>query len=392
MQQRERGERRLKAKDLDKLLPGIHEDGGGLRFNVETTGARRWTLRVTIKGKRHHRGLGPYPLVTLDAARDNAIDIRRAARDGRDLAKERKQEAARATTVRQAFDNFFENKRKELEGSRHLLQWTSQMRDYVFPKIGSKPVGDVTHHDVLEVLEPIWFEKPETAKRVLRRLALVFKSAILRGQRDRANPCDGVAQELGRHHQDVEHHRALPYKEVPDFIKLLRATQARLATKLGFEWLILTATRSGETRMARWAEIDAEAAIWSIPAVRMKMNRPHLVPLPARCLEILREVRTAYPSALSDLLFPGSRPGAPLSDMTMTKILRDQDLADRATVHGFRSSFKDWCAEVDRVRDEVSEAALAHAIKGQVRAAYLRADFLDERVELMERWAAYCCT
>jgi integrase len=160
---------------------------------------------------------------------------------------------------------------------------------------------------------------------------------------------------------------------------------------LAFEWLILTATRSGEARLARWSEIDEEAALWTIPAKRMKMKRPHVVPLSGRCLEILRNVRAEYPTAPDNLLFPGAKRGAPLSDMTFTKLLRDNGLADRATAHGFRSSFKVWCAEMAKARDEVSEAALAHAVKERVRAAYLRTEFLEERKELMIRWTAYCC-
>jgi len=333
---RERSERRLKSKILDSLPPGWHEDGGGLRFRVEPKGSRTWVLRQTINGTRRNRGLGPYPRVTLDMARDRAPDFRRAAREGRDLAQEERQKLARATTFRQAYEAFFENKAKELQESRHLVQWPSMMNAYVLPKIGARPVGDITHADIIDVLKPIWFAKPETARRVLQRMHIVFESSILRGQREKANPCVGIAKELGPRHQNVGHHRAMPYAKVPAFIQQLRISKARSA--LALEWLILTATRSGEPQ---------------------------------------------------HVLFPGAG-GRPMSDMTLTKLLRDWGLADQATVHGFRSSFKDWCAEVERVRDEVSEAALAHAVKGQVRAAYLRTEFLPERVELMERWAAFC--
>lgn len=179
----------------------------------------------------------------------------------------------------------------------------------------------------------------------------------------------------------------MPYAEVADFVRMLRSSSARSA--LAFEWLILTATRSGETRQAVWAEIDEERALWTIPAKRMKMKRPHQIPLSRRCLEILRELRRLHPSHPHRLLFPGMR-GRPMSDMTFTKVLRDKDLADNATFHGFRSTFKVWCAEVAKVRDEVSEAALAHSVPGSVRAAYLRTEFLAERVSLMQRWAEFC--
>jgi integrase len=388
--QRVRAEKRLKAKDIDRLPAGVHEDGGGLRLVVEESGARRWVLRVTIAGKRHNRGLGPFPLVTLDAARDRAIDMRRAAREGRDLAQERRQQVARATTFRQAFDVMFDLRQQGLSNAKHLKQWPATMETYVFPRIGSRPVGDVTHADILEVLEPIWYEKPETAKRVLQRIEAVFKSAILRGQRDKASPCIGVAQELGVRHRDIEHHRALPYAELPAFIKRLHACPSEPATKLAFEWLILTATRSGETRGALWSEIDEAKALWTIPKQRMKANVEHVVPLSRRCLEVAKQARALNP--LSDLLFPGSRTGKELSDMTLTKLLRDNGQADRATAHGFRSSFRDWCTEVDKTREVVAEAALAHQVRDKAEAAYRRAAYLDERVQLMARWAAYCIT
>jgi hypothetical protein len=200
--QRIRAERRLKAKDIGVLPPGFHEDGGGLRLVVKPGGSRRWVLRVTIAGKRSCRGLGTYPLVPLEAARSKASDIRRAAGEGRDLTQERRQEQAKRTTLRQAFQTFFELKRKELSNAKHIWQWPASMETYVFPKLGSRPVAEITHAEIISVLEPIWFEKAETAKRLLMRLDAVFKSAILRGQREKASPCLGVSQELGvRHHK-----------------------------------------------------------------------------------------------------------------------------------------------------------------------------------------------
>jgi integrase len=386
---RVRAEKRLKAKDIDKLPAGVHEDGGGLRLVVEPSGSRRWVLRVTISGKRHNRGLGPYPLIMLDAARDSAIDMRRAAREGRDLARERRQQAARATTFRQAFDAFFELKRQGLSNAKHLAQWPATMETYVIPKIGSRPVGDVTHADILELLKPIWYAKPETAKRVLQRIEAVFKSAILRGQREKASPCIGVAQQLGTRHRKVEHHRALPYADVPAFIKLLRASSATPSTKLAFEWLILTTTRSGETRGAAWLEIDEANGLWLIPPSRMKAGVEHVVPLSPRCLEIAKQARALNPKSV--LLFPGPRTGEQLSDMTLTKVLRDLGFADRATAHGFRSTFRDWASEVDKCREVVAEAALAHAVRDKTEGAYRRATYPEERSALMIRWASFCC-
>ena len=391
---RVRAEKRLRAGDLAKLPPGTHEDGGGLRLVVKpdhedgTPGARCWVLRVTINSERRNRGLGALPLVTIEKARDRALEIRRAAHEGRDLIGEQARQRANAVTFRQAFDAHYEIRKKRLSNAKHLQQWPSTMAKYVFPRIGAKLVADVTHADVLAILEPIWFEKAETARRVLQRMEAVFNSAILRGQREKASPCVGVAGELGVEHLNVEHHRALPYAEVPAFIKTLHACGAMPATKLAFEWLILTTTRSGETRSARWGQIDSKKALWTIPRGRMKGRREHVVPLPARCLQILKAARTLYPN--SELLFPGLRPGEPLSDMTLTKLLRDLNLADRATAHGFRSSFRDWATERDGVREVVADAALAHVVKDKTEAAYRRAAYLDERRKLMKRWATYC--
>jgi integrase len=400
VRKRVRAEKRLKAKDLAKLAPGTHEDGGGLRLWVDpgkgngTPGARRWQLRVTINGRRHNRGLGPYPLVSLDDARDQAADIRRAARTGRDLIAEEEAQRARSVSFKQAFESMFDLRKEQLSNAKHLGQWTSTMETYVFPTIGKKAVSDVTPADILAILEPIWFEKAETAKRVLQRLELVFKSAILRGHREKASPCIGIAAELGVKNRDVEHHRALPYANVPAFIQVLRESPCQEVTKLAFEWLILTATRSGETRGARWEEIDSKSALWTIPKERMKgekaRRREHVVPLSKRCLEILQEARALNPK--SDLLFPAPRSGEELSDMTLTKVLRDRGFADVATAHGFRSSFRDWATESAKVREVVAEAALAHTVRDKTEAAYRRAAYLEERKALMRRWARYCCT
>jgi integrase len=379
---------RLNATRVRTLKgPGTYEDGGGLRLVIDRSGARRWVMRVSIGSKRRELGLGGYPTVSLEAAREKAGELRKAAKDGRDLAAERRAARRAGVTFRQAFEEFFTVKRQALSNAKHLAQWPNTMSTYVFPRIGDRPVGCVTAGEVLDVLTPIWFEKPETAKRVLQRMEVVFRSAILRGHREAASPCIGVVQELGTKHRKVEHHPSLPHQDVPAFIQRLMACPNQVSTRLALEWLILTACRSGEVRLAHWEEIDRRAAVWTIPASRMKARRAHAVPLSNRCREILEEVRAAHPT--SDLIFPGTKPGRPMSDMTLTALLRRMQLADSATAHGFRSTFKVWCAEVAKVRDEVSEAALAHTIPEKVRAAYLRTNFLEERRALMEAWAAY---
>jgi integrase len=374
----------------------MHADGGGLYLQVTKTGSGRlnksWLYRYAVAGRERQMGLGSLAEVNLTAARQKASECRQRRLEGidpieaRDSAR-RKAEAS-GVTFRRAFETFFATKRKSLSNATHIAQWRSTMETYVFPSIGDRPIADVEAREILGVLTPIWFARAETARRVLQRMEAVFKSAILRGYRERVSPCVGVKQELGARRQDGTNHRALQYRLIPAFLTELRVSRCYLTTRLAFEWLVLTATRSGETRLARWPEIDERARLWTIPAERMKSKREHTVPLSDRCLEILREAGASYPS--SALIFPGLQAGTPLSVMTFTKVLRDMGLGDKATPHGMRSAFKVWCAEVAKVRDEVSEAALAHTIPDKVRAAYLRTEFLEERRALMDAWAKYC--
>lgn len=389
---------RLSQTKINGLQSGVHPDGGGLYLQVTAAAdgalSRSWFYRFSRDGHERRMGLGSLRSVSIAEARKLADGARRLVSQGADPIaerdKERQSSEENVVTFRQAFETYFAAKRQTLSNEKHQAQWKSTMEAYVFPTIGSQAVADVTTGQILDVLSPIWFAKPETAKRVLQRLEAVFKTAILRGHRERASPCVGVAQELGTRHRSVAHHRALPYVQVPDFLGRLRTVNGWPATRLAFEWLVLTATRSGETRLARWSELDERTARWTIPADRMKAKREHIVPLSPRCLEILHALRAVYPSEASSLLFPGTRARTPLSDMTLTKVLRDMGLGDQATAHGMRSAFKVWCAEVAKVRDEVSEAALAHATPEKVRAAYLRTAFLEEREPLMAAWARFC--
>ena len=367
--------------------PGKYEDGGGLRLVVGTNGNKHWVVRVTVAGRRLERGLGAYPDITLEAARDAASKARKAAEANLDIRTEERREALASMTFREMFRITLAQREKQLSNAKHLKQWTSTMEAYVFPAIGSTPVADVSTAQVLKILSPIWFSKPETAKRVLQRMEAVFKSAIVRGARRVASPCIGVADELGTKHRIVSHHASMPWQDVPDLIELLHAPARRRmrVTSLALEFLILTATRSGETRGAMWSEFDTERGLWVIPPERMKAREEHRVPLSKRCLEILTELRAAHPK--SELVFP-SRNGQPLSDMTLTKLLRDEEI--EATPHGFRSSFKVWASERAKAPHEVSEAALAHSLGSKVVAAYLRTDFLHERRLLMQAWADYC--
>lgn len=358
-----------------------------MRLVVGDSLAKRWVMRLTINGKRRERGLGSFPTVSLEEARERAADMRKAARQGRDLARdERRLRAATGVTFEDAFETYFKHKQHTLSNGKHVAQWRSTMRQYVLPKIGVLAVAEVDAQAILSVLTPIWVAKPETARRVLQRVEAVFRSAILRGHRQLASPCIGVAEELGGRHRRVSHHPALPWCEVPGFVQQLQARRAMQATRLGLEFLILTAGRSGEVRGARWKEMDPEARFWHVPAERMKAKTAHIVPLSQRCLEILNEA--GRPTSESALVF-ASADGEALSDMTFTKLLRDMGYGGRATAHGFRTSFKVWAAEAAQVRDEVSEAALAHRIPEKVRAAYLRTSFIEERAGLMQKWGEF---
>ncbi len=239
------------------------------------------------------------------------------------------------------------------------------------------------------MLKPIWYDKPETGKRVLQRIATVFEAAIVREIRERANPCTGVAKHLGTKHRDAGHHAAMPWQDVPKFVAFLRTPSPKRhpVTPLCLEFLILTVARSGEARGALWSEIDTETATWTIPAERMKARAAHRVPLSPRCLEILQEARKLAPKEAT-LVFPSRLTGRELSDATLGKVMKDEKID--ATAHGFRSSFKVWAAETGKVPHEISELVLAHANPNKVVAAYLRTDFFAERRPVMGNWARYC--
>jgi integrase len=335
------------------------------------------------------RGLGVWPTISLEEARRSADRFRKAAKEGQDARRDVILEKRRLTiSFENAFNAFFEIKRQQLSNGKHAQQWRSTMRDYVFPVIGGCPVAGITAADIIDVLKPIWFSKPETASRVLQRIRATFDSAILRGTREKANPCIGIARELGTDHRRVTHHRALRWQEVPAFLANLRSRPVMPVTRLLFEFLILTVARSGEARGALWREVDLDVRTWTIPGLdpasgrRMKSGEPHVVPLSDRAVDILLEARKLHGG---DLIFPGAR-GRPLSDNVLSKLMRDWGMP--GTPHGFRSAFKDWAAEAG-VRDEVSEAALAHADSDKVRAAYRRTRFLTERRGLMQCWAEF---
>ena len=377
--------------------PGVYMDGGGLRFRVMANGSRTWIMRITIRGVRRDISIGALAILSLAKAREKAQEICETVAGGRDPASERRAHRSPpktpseviATSERPTFEAcwqaYWTVKEPQLSNGKHRDQWVSTMKTYVLPHIGNRAIVDIKPGEIMDLLKPIWHTKEETARRVLQRIDAVFVSAITRELRDKASPCTGVARELGNRRSNPNHHAALPYGEVGLFIGNLRQRAGPLASRLAFEFLVLTATRSGETRGAAWSEVDLPSSLWIIPAQRMKARAEHIVPLSDQAAAILETTRTNFPD--SDLCFPNAK-GVRFSDMVFTKALRDMGLGERATAHGFRTSFKTWAAETG-VRDEVSEAALAHTDPNPVRAAYRRTTFLDERRVVMQAWAYF---
>ena len=361
---------------------GRHADGNSLYLFVQPTGTRSWVQRLVIRGRRRELGLGAATLVPLAKARELALANRMLARSGGDPLSE-KRRVQGVPTFAEAAQRVLEQKRGGWRGRWHAQNWIRSMERYAFPRIGSRPVSEVNTADVLEILTPIWHVKAETARAVRQRIRSVLEWAIALDMRN-DNPCDRVLPVLGPQNDIVTHRQALPHKDVATAIETVRAGSAQPAVKLAFEFLVLTATRSGEVRGAQWAEIDTTDHVWTLSAQRMKAKREHRVPLCGRALEILDAARTLGDG--NSLVFP-MRSGRPISASTLLKTLNDLRIA--AVPHGFRSSFRDWAAEKTDHPREVIEAALAHVIQNKVEAAYARSDLFERRRLLMDDWAGY---
>ena len=361
---------------------GRYCDGDGLYLEVHATGRRCWIQRLVIRKRRCELGLGGYPLVSLKEARAEAFANRKLARAGGDpLAEKRRTRGI--PTFAEAAARVREQKRPGWRSEKHAHDWWRSLKEYAFPRIGERPVSEVTGGDVLEILTPIWHAKAETARRVRQRIGEVLQWAITMDLRT-DNPCDRVAATLGRQRDVVQHMPALPHRGVASALMVVEESRATKAAKLAFTFLVLTAARSGEVRKARWTEIDLGEAVWKLPAERMKGNREHEVPLSPRALDVLDAAQALRDD--SGLVFP-SRRGKPLSDMTLSKLLKEQGID--AVPHGFRSSFRDWASEETNHPREVVEAALAHQVKDKVEAAYRRTTLLERRRRLMDDWSAY---
>jgi integrase len=362
----------------------MHLDGDGLYLQVTESGARSWILRTLIHGKRRDMGLGGYPTVPLAEAREGAEKYRKIARQGGDPFSERAKAKIVAPTFEEAARSVHSDHSPAWKNEKHRDQWITTLKEYAFPVFGSRRVDHIESADVLKALAPIWLTKPETARRVRQRIGVVLNWAKAAGHRF-DNPVEGISKGLPKQTDTASHFRALPFSQVPAFLSKLRKAGASDPIKLAFEFLILTATRTNESLLAKWQEFDLKAAIWTIPAARMKAKREHRVPLSPRCLEILAEAKRL--SNGNDYVFPGSGVSKPLSNMVFLMLLRRMKYT--VTAHGFRSSFRDWAAERTNVPREVCEAALAHAVGDATEAAYRRTDLFERRRELMETWSTF---
>ncbi|MEG3146544.1 integrase arm-type DNA-binding domain-containing protein [Sphingomonas sp. RT2P30] len=373
----------LKVRSL--IEPGRYSDGDGLFLELNGKGSGRWLLRIQSDGRRRDIGLGSLKAVSLADARDAAFLTRKKIAQGIDPVAERKEERRVIPTFRDAAKTVHEEHEQSWKNGKHQKQWIATLETYAFPILGNRLVSEIEGPLITTVLAPIWLTKPETARRVRQRIGSVLDWSYAKGLRTTEAPMRSLSKGLPRQPKKDGHFAAMPYVQVPDFISRLNERES--VGRLALEALILTATRSGELRGARWRELDLEAGTWTIPAERMKMGRTHVVPLAPEAVAVFTRAEKFKLSA-SDLVFPGQVVVTkPLSDMTLLKILRDMELA--VTVHGFRSAFRDWVADKTDYPGEVAEAALAHTISNKVEAAYRRTDFLDKRKLLMRDWAMF---
>jgi integrase len=396
--------------------PGYLIDGGGLYLQVALRTAKRspekkrpateevtksWVFRYRDRAnhkKVHELGLGPFPDVSLDEARTKAIALRRTLREGKDPKTERdaeraekKAEAAKGLTFDEAATAFIADKRSGWKNAKHANQWTNTIATYVSPLIGSLPVSAIDLPHIRKVLDPIWTSKNETASRVRQRMETVLAWATVSGFRTGENPArwrghlDHLLPKPSTI-QKEEHHPALAYAEIGGFMTALHGQTGIAAMAL--EFTILTAARTGEVIAARWGELDQEKLTWTVPAERMKAGKEHTIPLSTRAAEIVKEL---WRIREGEFVFPGGKPDSPLSNMAMSANLKRMGRTD-ITVHGFRSTFRDWAGEQTNFPREIIEHALAHQLKDKAEAAYSRSTMPEKRRKLMEAWAQYCAT
>lgn len=404
----------LTVKSVERLLrtgeKAMHGDGQGLYLKVSSVGSGSWIYRFKLNGKSRDMGLGTVDDISLVQARESASQARNIVKGGSDPVLLRQQLsrpceeniASPAKVFREVAEDYIEAHKAGWKNAKHAQQWTNTLATYAFPIIGSKPVDEVETDHILQILNPIWTQKPETAARVRNRLELVLDAAKARRLRTGENPAQwrGHLDKLlpRRRLADRGNHASLPWQQLPTFMAALKASTdlSSIAVKL----TVLCALRTSEVLGGCWGEVDFKEEIWTIPAARMKAGRQHRVPLSQPVLDMLRSLKT---QSRSELLFPGRTTGRPLSNMAMLQKIRGMDeislknkgpgwrneAGEVITMHGFRSSFRDWAAETTNFANIVPEMALAHKISNATEAAYRRGDLLEKRKQLMEEWARY---
>lgn len=385
----------LSARKVETVKePGVYADGGGLYLQVTGTGAKSWTFRYTVGGKRREMGLGSASVVTLAVARQKALEARRGLAEGIDPIEAKRQTAPVAPpsgpTFRDMAEAYIAAHSPGWRSEKHAAQWASALNCYAYPAFGDKPVAQVETSDVLAVLSPIWATKTETASRLRGRIELVLGYAKASGKRSGENPArwkDHMEHMLPakRAVAKIEHYASLPYQDLPQFFRRLEAADGTSARAL--EFAILTACRTGEVLGARWDELNDDMTLWTLPPERMKAKALHRVPLSGPARAVLQRMATIREG---DYVFSGQSGRKPLSSNSLLMLMRRLDLHDVATPHGFRSTFRTWVAEKTDFPDGVAEAALAHTQGDKVVASYQRGDLLEKRRALMQAWARYC--
>ncbi len=380
---------KLTKKLVENLGAGRHGDGNGLYLVVDPSGARRWIVRVVVKGQKNKKGaplrtdfgLGGADIVTINQARERALEYRRMAKTGLNPRFNAKREIP---TFEEFAKQVHIDRLPTWKNAKHGQQWINTLRDYAFPKIGRMPIDSVNQPEVMMCLSPIWTAKHETAKRLAQRIKTVLDVARSKGFRDGENPVTAIkeAHALPKVKRKVNHHKAMHWRDVPAFYSDLRGRNAMSAKALMFT--CLTGSRTGEVLGTQWSEIDLDARVWTCPAIRMKTGEDHRVPLTDEMLSIIEPLRAMQ----SDYVFEGQKRHRPLSNMSMLMLLRRMQV-EGVTVHGFRSTFRDWASDVANAPREVSEMSLSHLVGSDVERAYARSDLLDRRRALMERWSRF---
>ena len=393
---------KLSVKEWQSKPTGKYADGGGLYITVRAEGPLWFSFRYTLLGRSSEMGLGTLTDISLAKAREWAESLRTKVKLGVDLVEEnrnnvreerlirekrRLEQLAEQATFKRVAEEFLEGKRQEFSNQKHAKQWVSTLETYAYPILADKPIKDITRHDVLSVLQPHWLTKNETMTRVRQRIECIIDYAIAKDYRDTSNPAlwkSSLKPLLPSPSkvQRVKHHAALPYQEMQAFMTQLKSMDGGGSQALRL--LIYTACRTSEVLKAEWSEFDISGGVWTIPGSRMKARVPHRVALSSAALDLLNSIDRS-----SIYVFPGAREGRPLSNTAMLQTLKRMGRHD-LTCHGFRSTFRDWCADRTNFDPMLAEVALAHQQKSETVKAYLRSDMLSKRFELLECWSRYC--